>query len=402
MAVLAALLLAGCGGGPSAPGTGGKAGSPAEHGSRPAGPATQLERLLNRRAAALEAGDARGYAATATGGQRARDLRAARNARALALRDVALVLRSTEVHGRLARLRVSSLYGLRGIAGRFQATRRLTAVRTGGRWRVRSQAGSRDRDPWELGRLARLRSRHFVVLAPVGIDVAGAGLLDDLEAGYKTIGEAFSRPKLRPRYLVVVAAAAREARELTQRISGVENLAAISDTEVRETGSARRVASVASERLLVVWSAYGALDLEGRRRVTTHELTHAALAPATSGRTPAWLLEGAALYVSGDRRVDEARGLLNEISLAQLARPDAIARLGGGAQEAAYAYSSAAAFYIAERFGQAALLELYDAFNDADLKGAAGVALTGKAVRRTLGVPLGRLERDLRAWIAGG
>ena len=152
----------------------------------------------------------------------------------------------------------------------------------------------------------------------------------------------------------------------------------------------------------------------------THELTHAALAGVTSGRTPAWLVEGVALYVSGDRRAGEAAERVESaaaaaltrpqassatdaaqraLSLGGLSRPDAIARLGGDPQAAAYAYASAASFYIAGRFGRKRFLELYDAFNDEDLSGPASSGLTGRAVRRTLGLSLGRLERDLRRWI---
>jgi hypothetical protein len=208
-----------------------------------------------------------------------------------------------------------------------------------------------------------------------------------------------------------VAGGPGAARALTARISGVGGLAAISDSEVQETGAARRVTEVSSQRLFVVWPAFSVLDAAGRRRVVTHELTHAALAGVTSGRTPAWLLEGVALYVSEDRRVDEAAGLVagrasgaarRALTLTGLSRPDAIARLQGSGQAAAYAYASAAAFYIVDRYGRKRYLELYDAFNADDLPGRAGVAVTNAAVRRTLGISLLRLERDLRRWILTG
>jgi hypothetical protein len=114
------------------------------------------------------------------------------------------------------------------------------------------------------------------------------------------------------------------------------------------------------------------------------------------------------LYVSQDRRAGEAAELIADagsaaakraLTLRGLSRPDAMARLHGDSQQAAYAYASAAAFYIAGRFGRRRYLELYDAFNNEALKGDAGSALTDRAVRRTLGLSLGRLERDLRAWI---
>ena len=177
---------------------------------------------------------------------------------------------------------------------------------------------------------------------------------------------------------------------------------------MREAGPAQRVTEVASQRLLVVWPPFSTLDPDGRMRVVTHELTHAGLAGVTSGRTPAWLLEGMALYVSEDRRAGEAAERVADatsaaarraVTLAGLSRPDAIARLHGDPQAAAYAYASAAAFYIAGRFGRKRYLELYDAFNDEDLAGSAGTELTDRAVQRTLGISLSRLDRDLTRWI---
>jgi hypothetical protein len=121
--------------------------------------------------------------------------------------------------------------------------------------------------------------------------------------------------------------------------------------------------------------------------VITHELTHAALADSTSGRTPAWLAEGVALYVSGDRRLAPP-----EPNLAALSRPNAIALLTGEEQATAYSASSAAAFAIAERFGRRRLLALYDAFSEPSLRGDPGRRLVNRALRRELGISLAELE----------
>ena len=122
---------------------------------------------------------------------------------------------------------------------------------------------------------------------------------------------------------------------------------------------------------------------EDRRAGEAAEL----VAGGTSGALPR---PGASSPASASRRA---------LTLAGLSRPDAIARLNGDAQAAAYAYASAAAFYIVARYGRKRYLELYDAFNDEELPGRAGVEATGEAVQRTLGVSLIRLERDLRRWI---
>jgi hypothetical protein len=355
---------------------------------------------MERRAEALGAGRVRAYAATATGAQRERDRAAARNARGLGLRGVALVVDSADVAGRRATLRVRSVYGVRGVGGRFGSARRVVAVRTAGGWRVRRESSRRERHPWEVGPVQERRSRHFVVLAPAGLEPAA--LMDALEGGYARMGDVLLRPRLRRRYLVVVAGGAQAARALTERISGVGSLAALSDAEVREDGDARRVSEVVSQRLVVVWPPFSTLGAEGRQRVVTHELTHAALAGTTSGRTPAWLVEGVALWVSEDRRIDHAAQLRVQgdlPSLRELSAPDAIARLSGDRQSAAYASASAAAFYLVERYGRRRFLRLLSTFNDEDLPGRPGAEVTRGAVRRVLGISLPRLERDLRDWV---
>ena len=213
------------------------------------------------------------------------------------------------------------------------------------------------------------------MLAPA--DVPVDELIVALEDGYGTMSELLTRGRLRRRYLVVVAAGPEQARALTVEIRGVETLAALADASVIQRGSAARTEKVLSLRLVVVWEPFSTLDAEGRRRVVTHELTHAALTGSTSGRMPAWLSEGVALYVSGDRRPAPPGA-----DLAALSTPDAIARLTGEEQANAYNASSAAAFTIAERFGTDKLLDLYEAFNDPRLRGRPGPRLVNRALTR--------------------
>jgi hypothetical protein len=272
---------------------------------------------------------------------------------------------------------------------------------------VASVASRRQRTPWEVAPFSAARSAHFLVFAPRAL--ATDGLADALEAGYRRMRSILAKGRLGRRYLVVVASDDRQARQMTTGIRGVATLAAISDAAVREEGPAERVAHVTSQRLLVVWPAFAPLDPDSRQRVVAHELTHAALARDTSGRTPSWLVEGVALYVSGDRRVADAAQLVagsslgpaarRALTLTGLSQPDAIARLGGDGQTAAYAYSSSAAFYIVSRFGRRRLFALYDAFNRKTLGGQGGSDLTDRALRSTLGIGLLVLERDLRRWI---
>jgi hypothetical protein len=410
-AVLALILFAaGCGGAKRPPSTPTPTPTPSERtaGARPPSAADQLRELLDRRAAALQRGDPAAYAATATGAQRRRDRQAARRARPLHLRGVTLSVERSEVEGNTTLLRVRARYALGGVAGRFEAVREVTARRTAEGWRVLCDTSVRERHPWEVAAFRAQRSRHFLLLT----SRPAPGLAEAFETGYVRIRRALPGAALRRRYLVVVAADRPMARALTREIRGVESLAAIADAEVRETGPARRVTEVVSQRVVVVWPSFAPLGPADRARLATHELTHAALAPATSGRTPAWLLEGIALWTSGDERSSDAAQLLagrqiagasaaqsaaarGVLSLRRLARPDAIGRLAGLRQGAAYAYASAAAFHVAERYGRRKLLALYDAFNDDGLTGRADETLDDRATRRILGVSLARLDRDL-------
>jgi len=381
-AVAAVAVLTGCGNG------GGQAPTP-DASAPPARRAQSDEQLvedvLRDRADALEDGDRRAFLATATRARRRADRAAIAAAAALPLRDVDLDAGSIDVSGPRARAKVMVSYGIDGVRGTFQSTRRVSFAKAGGRWRVATVGGVRGRPPWEVGRFAVRRAPHFVVLAPTG--AAAGDLVAVLESGYQAMRSRLQLGRLRRRYLVIAAADPGQARALTSQIRGLESLAAISDATINEHGPARAVSSVVSLRLLVVYSAFAGLGAEGQRRTIAHELTHAALAGSTSGRTPAWLVEGVAMYVSGDRRVAPPGE-----DLGPLSRPAAIAKLTGQAQARAYAASSAAAFTIVDRFGAKKLLDLYDAFNDPDLRGPEGPRLVDRALKRELGIGLADLK----------
>jgi hypothetical protein len=383
-AALAVLvMLAGCAGGgkraaPSpAPGAQGRA-TP-----RPPSDEQRIADVLRDRADALERGDRRAYLATSTGAMQRRDRRAIARAARLRLRQVDFDPGMVDVKGARATATVEQRYSFASVPGRFGNTRRVVLARRGGRWRVAGVRSKRGVPPWEVGDFRQHRTRHFVVLGPPGTRIGT--LLTALERGYEAMRARLAQ-RLRRRYLVVVAAGPKQARALTDTIRGLGTLAAISDATISERGPARAVGKVVSLRLLVVDSAFMGLDALGRRRTIAHELTHAALAGSTSGRTPAWLVEGVAMYVSGDRRPAPANP-----DLAALSQPGAIARLSGSAQARAYAASSAAAFAIVDRWGRAKLMALYDSFNHASMPGRPGPRLVNRALSHELGISLRNL-----------
>jgi hypothetical protein len=304
--------------------------------------------------------------------------------RALRVRDVQSEPQRVELSGRTAKARVIVRYRIAGVSGMFQSVRRVALARRHGRWRVIAELGHRGLPPWQVADFDEARTPHFVMLAPRGMDVGDLG--EVLEEGYAAMRDRLTSGRLRRRYLVIDAADPAQARALTTQIRGLDGLAAVADAAVDEAGPAQAVSRVVSLRVLVVASAFAALDAEGRRRTIAHELTHAALAGSTSGRTPSWLVEGTAMYVSGDRRPAPADPHLDRLS-----KPGAIGRLSGGAQADAYRAASAAAYTIVERFGADTLLDLYDAFNDSSLRGEPGPQLVNRALRRELGISLNDL-----------
>jgi len=86
------------------------------------------------------------------------------------------------------------------------------------------------------------------------------------------------------------------------------------------------------------------------------------------------------------------------MKLRALCKPNAIFRLTGREQGAAYAISSAAAETIVDRRGNNGLFKLYDAFNDSRIHGSPGARTTDRVMRRTIGMSLAQLD----AAAAGG
>jgi hypothetical protein len=170
---------------------------------------------------------------------------------------------------------------------------------------------------------------------------------------------------------------------------------------------------VSGQRLLVIWRWFKRESSKERRMTVAHEMTHAALVKQTSGRMPAWLIEGMALYVSNDNRYGAAGALLSGgvlrdsskqaaskrvLSLTALGKPRSLQNLGPVPLSFAYSYAAAAAFAIAEKHGTRSLLRLYKAFNSTKYKGPAGSKLMDRVMRATLHQSLSSVQQDVNAY----
>jgi hypothetical protein len=120
-----------------------------------------------------------------------------------------------------------------------------------------------------------------------------------------------------------------------------------------------------------------------------HEFTHAAMAPVTTPSTPTWLVEGFAEYVSYRGRDISASALRQ--ALRGVPTTDLVA--GDSFYETASSYVTAwlACRMIAERFGEARLMRLYEAFRVQHSEDA--------AVREVLGISRATLVKQWQDYV---
>jgi hypothetical protein len=380
---------------------------------QPPGDTEQLDTLLADRGAAIEQGDRADFLATSTGSQATKDKRQIVAAKALPLTSVKLEAKGTEVSGDRATMRVEMSYSFDNIDTFYYKTSRMTAHKTPQGWKVsndRPSAGALA--PWEYKTYKARTSTHFLALAPKSMKVGS--LMTDLEKGYNRMKRGLPGVNAPKRVLVIVARTNADTMALTKDLKTLNSLTAVAENQYSTTGSAKRIDHTWGQRVFVLWPTYGNRTADERRTVITHELVHTALASRTSARTPPWLTEGIAMYVSGDNRSGDAgalisgRGVLKDsskqgavkhaMSLTRLSNPRALDNMSPVSLSFAYSYASAAAFAIGAKQGRKGLLRLLSAYDSEKVKGKPGRKLTDRAVRRALHMSLSSLEDEVDSY----
>ncbi|MFE2284990.1 hypothetical protein ACFXDJ_12555 [Streptomyces sp. NPDC059443] len=124
-----------------------------------------------------------------------------------------------------------------------------------------------------------------------------------------------------------------------------------------------------ADRVVINPEGYGQLSAEGRQVILTHETTHVATRAATTAKTPLWLSEGfadwAAYRGSGRSAAEVAPATGRAVRRGDLPAglpDDAAFAFGGDAEALARAYEGSwlACRLIASRWGEAALVSLYE------------------------------------------
>jgi len=232
-----------------------------------------------------------------------------------------------------------------------------------GRWRI-TRAAVDPKVPlpeWARGPIEINRSAHFLVLYRPGLTRVAEAVSMAEQARTNLIGKLSLVPD--GRHLMLLAKDKEEFDELTGT-PGEDGVLALAGFVFHGEG-------VPTSRHLVVnmeasfAGSSNDVKIHGGEtavplQVFQHELGHLALSRYTTPITPAWVVEGAAMYLSGERRTDGWRrlveeDLLNEISVEAISGNKALPGV-------AYPYANATVLYLAGAFGPRKFWDLYGSF----------------------------------------
>ncbi|MFC9286251.1 hypothetical protein, partial [Streptomyces sp. NPDC057052] len=271
LVVLLLVLLAGCGG------------RPATDGAR-----AEVQRVLDRRAAAVLAHDAAAYAATG-------DPAGYTRLRAVPLAAWSYRVTAVRSGGDAAEADAELSYRVEGHdRGPMTVARTLRLTRdTAGRWRVAADEPARKagRQLWDQGTVTAVRGARSLVL---GVGRSGEQLrtfADLADRAVPAVSQAWGTDWARRVVVLVPKSLDGMAALLGSPASSYRGIAAVT------TGETGGGADAPADRVIVNPDAFGMLGPVGRQVVFTHETTHVATRADTNEATPLWLSEGYADWV---------------------------------------------------------------------------------------------------------
>ena len=276
----------------------------------------------------------------------------------------------------------------------------LTFVRRSGRWYVAADDEfaalglTTERDLWDDGPVVLARRPGVLVLGHPGAASRLAALARDTERAIHRVTEVWGTGWSQ-RVVVVVPAAQAELARLVPHTGDLSQIAALATAGLEHPGTGYHPVG---DRILVNPPVFARLGDLGRRVVLAHEVTHVASRAASGASVPTWLVEGLADYVGyGDVDVPlsvSARELQVDVRAGRVPRhlPTEAAYAGADLRLAqAYEQSWRAVSLIAERYGQARMLQLYRDVGRDDRPGA-----LARALRRDLHLSLTQLTAAWR------
>lgn len=330
--------------------------------------ATDVQRLLDRRARAVLDGNGSAYVTTwAPSGQRAAARTEFERLRALPLESWSYRVTGFHRSGDRATAEADLRYRIAGYdRAPLVAARTLSLRRADGHWYVASDRPAEDASEqlWEQGAVEVVRGEHSLVLGVGQTAKALRGYTELADRAVPAVREAWGE-EWSGRVVVLVPESLEGMAELLGApASGYRGIAAVT------TGEAGAVAKAPADRIVVNPDAYAVLGDFGRQVVLTHETTHVATRAQTTAATPLWLSEGYADWVGyrGTGRTPaqvapELRRAVREGRIPATLPADTDFEFGGEGADLAQAYESGwmACRLIAERWGEVRLGEFYRA-----------------------------------------
>ncbi|MER7191006.1 hypothetical protein [Streptomyces flaveolus] len=249
---------------------------------------TEVQRVLDRRAAAVLAHDRTAWARTGTG-------TGFGNLSAVPL--AAWSYRVTGLHrtGDTATADVDLSYRVEGYdRGAVTTARTLRLSREeDGRWAVDSDRPAKQsgQQPWDQGPVRVVRGEHSLVLGVGQSTGALRGYAELADRAVPAVSDAWDGDWARRIVVVVPQSLEGMAGLLGSPASSYRGIAAVT---TGETGGREQAPA---DRVIVNPDAYGLLGTLGKQVVLTHETTHVATRVHTTAATPLWLSEGYADWV---------------------------------------------------------------------------------------------------------
>ncbi|MEU4658184.1 hypothetical protein AB0G32_30365 [Streptomyces sp. NPDC023723] len=243
---------------------------------------TEVQGVLDRRAAALLDRDRAAYAATGvrTGFDRTG---------ALPLADWSYRVGTVRRTGDTATAAVELSYRLDGYdTGPVTAARTVRLDRAAGTWRVAADrpAKKSGQQPWDQGTVHVVRGAHSLVLGVGQSDEALRGYAALADRAVPAVSAAWDADWAGRVVVVVPRSLAGMAGLLGSPASSYRGIAAVT------TGETGAPATAPADRIVVNPDAYGLLGSLGKQVVLTHETAHVATRAHTTAATPLWLSEG--------------------------------------------------------------------------------------------------------------
>jgi hypothetical protein len=241
-------------------------------------------------------------------------------------------------------------------------------------------------------------TRHGIVLSHPGNDQMVERLVRELDPSVRAVGDVWPTSWSR-RVVLMLPDSVGEMKELVGPNFPVQSVVAVAVADRVDNASR----TVTGQRVVLSPDGVRALSIPSLRVVLRHEITHLAARADTVDGSPIWLLEGFADYVGyrdSDVTLEEGAPDLarqvREEGLPTSLPEDRAFRASGSELDQAYQQSWTLARFVADRYGEDTLVELY---RKLAAVGPASARRTDDLLRDVLGMDRARLVNDWQDYL---